>query len=300
MLTGIHFLLTYKCIYECDHCFVYSSPQAEGTFTLEQINRVLDEAKKIRTVKWIYFEGGEPFLYFPILVEGTKSARQRGFKTGIVSNAYFATSEQDAVSWLAPLNNIGIDDLSISDDLFHNEGTDESNAKIAIRAAKKLGIKVSSISICEPEVKKEKPNRKKGEPVVGGDVMFKGRAADKLAKDLPRVSWNEFNECPYEELVNPERVHVDAFGHVHICQGISMGNMWETPLSELVKNYNAEQHPICSLIVKGGPVKLTEDYGVDHEDSYIDACHLCFQTRKMLIDRFPEYLAPKQVYGIKQ
>lgn len=297
-LTGIHILLTYKCLYECDHCFVYSSPNAEGTFTYEQICRVLDEASKIGTIKWIYFEGGEPFLYYPLLIEGIRIARLRGFKVGVVTNAYFATTEEDAERWLIPLRKMKVGDLSISDDLFHNEGTNDSPAKIALRAAKKLGMRAGSISIDEPEAKKDKNDRKKGEPVVGGGVMFKGRAVEKLVKDLPRVGWKEFTECPYEDFVNPERVHVDAYGNVHLCQGISMGNMWEIPLSELVKSYNVDKHPISKSINNGGPVALTEQYGVKHDESYIDACHLCFDARKKLIDKFPQYLAPKQVYGM--
>ena len=46
MLTGIHVLLTYTCNFECDHCFLYCSPRAEGTFTLEQIREVIEEAGK--------------------------------------------------------------------------------------------------------------------------------------------------------------------------------------------------------------------------------------------------------------
>ncbi len=66
MLTGIHVLLTYMCNLRCDHCFVYSGPDAKGTFTLNQIRRVLDEAIKIGTIKSIYFEGGawKRFLLF--------------------------------------------------------------------------------------------------------------------------------------------------------------------------------------------------------------------------------------------
>ena len=81
MLNGIHFLLTYKCNYECDHCFLYCGPHSEGTFTLEQIRTVLDEAVKIGTVEWIYFEGGEPFLFYPLMLEGLKIAYV-GFETG--------------------------------------------------------------------------------------------------------------------------------------------------------------------------------------------------------------------------
>ena len=256
MLTGIHILLSYKCIYECDHCFVYSSPRAEGTFTFRQIENVLDEAKKIGTIEWIYFEGGEPFLYYPLLMEGIKRAHDYGFKIGIVTNAYFAQNEEDAVKWLEPLKKFNVLDISISDDNFHNEGEKDSPAKIALKAAKKLGLSTGSISIEEPKAICDTKGRKKGEPVVGGDVMFKGRAVEKLSAGLPRIDWKEFDECPYEDLVSPGRVHVDAYGNVHLCQGISMGNMLKTPLSELVNNYNYKNNPIVRPIVEGGPAKL--------------------------------------------
>jgi hypothetical protein len=33
-LRGVHFILTYRCNLQCDHCFVWGHPQAEGVFTL--------------------------------------------------------------------------------------------------------------------------------------------------------------------------------------------------------------------------------------------------------------------------
>ena len=96
MLTGIHILLTYKCNLECDHCFLYSGPNAVGTMTLAQIRSVLAESRKISGVEWIYFEGGEPFLFYPSLLEGIRLARGMGFKVGIVTNAYGAVSDADA------------------------------------------------------------------------------------------------------------------------------------------------------------------------------------------------------------
>ena len=119
MLTGIHFLLTYKCNLECDHCFLFSSPYAEGTMTLPQIRRVLEESQRIGSVEWIYFEGGEPFLFYPSMLEGVRLARSMGFEVGIVTNAYGAISEEDAELWLRPLAELGVAYLSISDDSFH-------------------------------------------------------------------------------------------------------------------------------------------------------------------------------------
>jgi hypothetical protein len=299
MLTGIHFLLTYTCLYECDHCFLYCSPSAKGTFTLKQVRQVLEEARRIETIEWIYFEGGEPLLFYPLLLESLKTAREMGFKTGVVTNAYMATSEEDAELWLKPFSERNLSFLSISDDEFHSDEEDRP-AQRALAAAKRLNLPADSICINKPTLETGKEGEiDKSSPVIGGGALLKGRAAEKLADDLPRRSWQTFKECPHEELKDPERVHVDAYGHVHLCQGLSIGNMWETPLSELIKDYRADRHPICGPLVRGGPALLAEEYGVKHEDRYVDECHFCFLTRSALIDRFPMYLTPKQVYGLE-
>ena len=299
MLTGVHFLLSYACTFECDHCFLHCSPRAQGTFTLEQVREVLDQASDVGTVNWIYFEGGEPFLFYALMLESIRLARQKGFKVGLVTNAYWATSVEDAELWLRPLVEHGISDLSISDDAFHQGEESANTARMAIEAAKKMNLPVGSICIEQPTTVTSTESSTKGEPVVGGDVLFKGRAAEKLVEGLPRRLFAEFTSCPHEELVKPGRVHVDCFGNVQLCQGISIGNMWKTPLKKLFENYRAEDHPICGPLVEGGPAALARKYGITHEEVYVDACHFCYMVRKELLDRFSEHLGPKQVYGLE-
>ena len=300
MLTGIHFLLTYMCNLECDHCFVYSGPKAKGTFTLNQIRKVLDELIKIGTIEWICFEGGEPFLFYPLMLEGIKIARLMGFKTGIVTNAYWAISKEDAKFWLRPLGELGVSDISISDDSFHYKDEKGNPSRRALIAGKSLGMPIGSICIEKPMVETGMDKEQvKGAPVVGGSAMFRGRAVEKLVEGLPKRRWEEFTECPYEDLKAPQRVHLDPYGNVHLCQGLSMGNMWRTPLSTIVKNYNIEAHPIGEPLVRGGPAFLAKKYQVKHDDKYVDACHFCYRLRLALIDRFPQYLAPRLVYGLE-
>ena len=118
-LEGLHILLTYQCTYECDHCFVWGSPRQTGTLTLEQIENILLQAKDAGVTS-IYFEGGEPFLYYPVLMKAVHKAADMGFEVGIVSNAYWATSVADAEEWLRPF--VGrLADLTVSSDLFHCE-----------------------------------------------------------------------------------------------------------------------------------------------------------------------------------
>jgi hypothetical protein len=298
MLQSLHFLLTYACTYECDHCFLYCGPNATGTFTIAQIRTVLHEAAAIGTVRSVYFEGGEAFLFHPILVEGLRLARSAGFRTGLVTNCYWATSVEDATLWLAPLREAGIDDLRLSDDDFHSGMQQDRPARLAARAAEELGLPSNAIAIERPSVDSSTCTDR-GEAVVGGSVLFKGRAVATLTPELPTRPASELTACTHEELVAPRRVHLDALGHVHICQGVSMGNMWQTPLSQLDREYDASSHPICGPLVDGGPAALARHYGLTLDDEFVDECHCCYVVRSRLRERFPELLAPPLVYGVE-
>jgi Radical SAM superfamily len=298
VLTGIHILLTYQCTSECDHCFLHCGPQRQGTFTLEQLRALLRQAQNLGTITTVYFEGGEPFLYYPVMLEGLRLARAAGFQAGIVSNAYWATSLQDALHWLAPIAELGISDLSISDDDFHRADEHDCRAEYACMAARVLGIPSFTICIEQPGKVISIDPEERGKPVTGGGVRFKGRAAEKLTDGLPRHPLAELATCPHEDLLVPERVHVDAYGSVHLCQGISLGNIWQTPLVELIGNYDGWKHPIAGPLLRGGPRRLIEEYDLHPGNAFVDECHACYTARKMLLDRFPQSLAPKEVYGV--
>lgn len=296
VITGVHLIQTYKCNFECDHCFVYSGPKARGVMKISDIHRVLVEAKNTGNVEWIYFEGGEPFLYYQAMLWGLRKARDYGFKTGIVTNAYWATSVKDAEEWLKPISETGISDLSVSDDAYHYGEAEENLAEHAYEAAKNVGLSVGKITVEDPK-KYMREIEWKGKPIVEGRVQLKGRAVEKLVADLPRQPWTWFDKCLDEDFSNQSRVHVDPFGYVHVCQGITIGNVNQTPLSQLLTTFEPERHPICEPILKGGPAELARKYSIEHEEGYVDECHLCYSARLKLRKRFPEILAPHQVYG---
>jgi hypothetical protein len=178
--------------------------------TMSQIQTLLKESEKIGSFQETYWEVGEPFSFYPVMVEGIRLARQIGFK---------------------------------------------------------------------------------------GGIKLRGRAVEKFADVLPTKRREELKVCPYEDLLDPTRVHIDPYGNEQICRGISMGNCWKTPLSVLVKDYDAKKHPICDPLVRGGSIRLIEEYDFDLEYEYVDEYHLCYAARLALLDQFPEYLAPRQVYG---
>jgi Radical SAM superfamily len=298
VLTGIHILLTLKCANECDHCFLHCGPSREATFTIAQLRALIRQIQALGTVNIVYFEGGEPFLFYPLLLEGLRMVRAAGFDAGIVSNGYWATSVEDGLHWLRPIRDLGIVDFSVSDDEFHRLDKNDRRAEFARQAARQLGIPTGTISIAPPSVSPHASEDRRGKPVFGGGVLFKGRAAEKLTAGLPVRARGELTTCPHEDLLSPERIHVDAYGNVHLCQGLSMGNIWENPLPDLVRGYDAQRHPIAGPLLRGGPIGLAIDDGLAMNDGYVDECHLCYTARKLLLPRFPQYLAPKEAYGL--
>jgi hypothetical protein len=294
-LSGLHLLLTYQCTFQCDHCFAWGGPFQSGTMSLDTIDHILAEAERLGTIEWIYFEGGEAFLYYAILQSGVLRAKAQGFKVGIVTNAYWANSENDALAWLRPIAG-SIDDLSISSDDFHGSSASYRNPAIARTAARKLGIPVDFISVAEPEASGVSGAAGKLPPGESA-VLFRGRAAELLAARVEPTPWQQFTTCPWEDLRHPQRVHVDPFGHLHVCQGISIGNLLERPLTEIVAGFHPDEHPIVGPLLDGGPAEIVRRYELAHEDAYADHCHLCYKSRRALRSRFPDVLAPDQMYG---
>ena len=294
-LTGLHLLLTYGCTYECDHCFVWSSPEQPGTLTMPQVEEILRQTRELGTIEWFYFEGGEPFLYHGLLRWGVLHAARLGFRVGIVTNAYWATGAADAVEWLRDLAG-SIDDLSLSADSYHGDRAQDERVQHARRAAEFLGIPCGVIRIALPEATRAL-TRVGQLPIGESSLMFRGRAAAQLARRVPGAPWGRFSRCPYEDLREPGRVHVDPLGHVHVCQGIAIGNVFQTRLSDIVRGYAPERHPIVGPLLAGGPAELARHHGVARVGRYADACHLCDHVRRALRARFPEALTPDQMYG---
>ena len=296
-LKGVHFLLTYRCDLECDHCFVWGSPKAKGTFTFRQVKNILQEAKKLKTVDYVSLEGGEPFLYYPIIVKTVEEAVRLGFHVEILSNCYWATCSEDAMEWLDPIAKLGNVKLSLSSDLYHGENWILTEVKNAVIAANALNIKVNVISVKYPDAERLCPKEVENVKIDLWELMYRGRAFSKLAEKAKKKPWSEFTKCPYEDFTKQERVHIDPFGYVHVCQGISIGNSWKKPFSKIIEEYNPRENPILEPLIRGGPVALVEEFNLPHDEVYADACHLCYAARYLLRDKYPEILVPSQMYG---
>ena len=170
-LNGVHLLLTFQCTFECDHCFVWGSPWQSGTMTIADIRSILSQAKEAETIEWIYFEGGEPFLYYQTMLRGIDQAIDLGFKVGVVTNSYWATSDEDTLLWLAPLAG-KIQDLTISSDLFHFSEKVSRQSQRVTRAAEKLNIPLGIICIEQANVQAQSSIGQI--PSEASSIMYRG------------------------------------------------------------------------------------------------------------------------------
>jgi hypothetical protein len=310
-LDAIHFLVTYRCTYACDHCFVWGSPDAEGTMRLAQLTSVIDQGAELGLTD-VYFEGGEPTLAYPIVLAAAKHARERGLGVGIVSNCFWATSIADATVWLAPFAELGVTDLSLSSYAYFVEDANEERLRNAVIAARELGIPVSVLEVGAP-ADIGVPGACSGDV---GEVMYKGRAAVALAPERASRPPESLVTCPYEDFTDPGRAHVGPDGELQVCQGISAGNVYAggdgppTPadlaaphpdgLAAALDAYDPHARPVIREILAGGPWALAQAVGhTPRRSRYADECHLCYEVRAALrsAGRHPEVVAPGQCYA---
>jgi hypothetical protein len=284
-LEAVHLLATYRCDRECDHCFVWAGPQQTPTMSIGMIRGLLEQAKEIDSVRMVYFEGGEPFMYYPTLLEGVRTARSMGFEVGIVTNGFWGVSAEDARLWLTPLAELGISDLSVSDDEYHRFSQDDRRAREVVGVAEGLGIPVGVLEVQKPDSDSK------------GTVFFRGRAAEKLAAENLRTPASELRSCP-EDLDSPGRVHIDPLGLVHVCQGLVIGDVGSQRLVDLMEGYDVSKNPITAALVRGGPAELVRRFGLELPiDRFADECHLCYLAREMLRPEHSDCLGPDEMYG---
>lgn len=310
-LDGIHFLVTYRCTYACDHCFVWGSPDAVDTMTLAQLTSVIDQAAELGVTD-VYFEGGEPTLAYPVVLAAAGRARERGLDAGIVSNCYWATSLEDAKVWLAPFAELGIADLSLSSYAYFAEDADEALLRNAVLAAQDLGMAASVLEVGAP-ADVGVPGACSGDV---GEIMCKGRAAVVLAPERASRPPETLVTCPFEDFADPGRAHVGADGELQVCQGVSAGNVFaggdgppapgdlRAPradgLARVLDAYDPRARPVVREILAGGPWALARAAGhAPRRELDADECHLCYEVRAALraAGRHPEVVAPGQCYA---
>ena len=142
-----------------------------------------------------------------------------------------------------------------------------------------------------------------------GEIMCKGRAAVELAPGRAARPPETLVTCPFEDFADPGRAHLGCDGELQLCQGISAGNVFAggvdagargaDGLAAVLEGYDPARRPVIAEILAGGPWALAQAYRHTPQRAlYADECHLCYEVRSALRERFPDVLAPAQCYGL--
>lgn len=299
MAITAHVLLTYTCPLRCSHCFVYSGPRARGRFTLQTLNLSLSQIAQIDQIEAVVFSGGEPFLEYPLLLYGVKKARQMGLRVIVITNGFFARNHATGIKFLRALAEVGLDELQVSVDDFHYSNRLDSSGARALQVAAELGIKVKQVRVSDNNEESEQSDLDPSarERICARPLRYFGRAVELVSETHPRFPSRTFTHCPDHDLAAPRDIYLDPGGLVSVCPGVVIGNFMFSSLREILGKHPARDNPILQYLIGGGPAELARHFPLANTDQFTDACHACFTIRKAMLKDYPNFLAPKQVYG---
>ena len=303
--------LTYQCTGACDHCRFRCTPAPreviDGDLALDCIRTLKD----IHGLATVVLMGGEPGLFPELTWRLASAARGLGIGVRVETNASWAVSPDAARRFLQPLCREQVR-ICFSLDAFHEPFVPLDRIEQAIRVCDELGGSYSfeaayldrnarpPVDVRTDEIIHGAEARA-GHPlkVYRGPVIFHGRAAERLAplvaqgRGVPSEPCQTVPWWSKGHLRTLDLITLDPRANLSKGCGILFGNVRQTPLETILKTYDAERHPIFSVLLTSGPLGLARQaqaLGYQLKADYADRCHLCQEARAVLRTKYPEYL----------
>ena len=298
-LSNFGLLLTYKCTAACPHCVVEAGPHRKEEVRLDQVTSWIEQARNYRDghMVGLALTGGEPFYIMDKLTQVVEFGHQHGFLISVVTNAYWAATEEAALSVLSKLPAIQM--ISISTDIYHLKTIPFQNVVNLIQACRKLG-RVYNIAVCTDD--EENPQYRnivddlsalgesdKIRPAITFPV---GRAQNLVSKFHYRFS----PEAPVSACTMASSPIAFPDGKILACIGplvtlapthpLYLGNLNQESLAEIMDR--AEINPILHMIRIWGPYKLVsmlKEMGLGDylPQEYVSTC-ICDICYKLMSD----------------
>jgi MoaA/NifB/PqqE/SkfB family radical SAM enzyme len=290
-------VVTTRCNFACTHCSVITSPYGKYKITEELISKFIDGLARIPSVRVVVFTGGEPTLLMNELTYGIEYATRKGFITRLVTNGWWAQSEELAFRYIRMFKAKGLREINTSYDDFRSKYVSIDNIANLVKAALDEGLRVAvgvatiKRSYYTLERVKEHISKKIG---VGIEELEKrvsfiedqptpvGRArllynADKSRFDLNREKLDL--GCPNIGRV----IALIPNGDIKVCCGhpifhftdddiFLIGNIMHEDLVSMVKR--AQRKLFYWWLHFLGPKKILERIGAK-EEGFTSLCHAC-------------------------
>jgi hypothetical protein len=316
-------ILSYYCNSACKHCLYNCGPRWEReAITTEALEEALEAVIVWPRPPQVHFTGGEPFLHFQRLLEGTHMAVERGIRCYVETSASWCMDEIDVRRRFSELKHAGMQAILVSCSPFHAEKIPPVRTLLAVRAALEIFGPQGTI-VYLPEFLKivqqfelERPTplsryeeilgkEEAGRILWGGyGIISGGRSGYHLGHLVPSYPVEAFEGATCAaEILHAHHSHFDLYGNYisGFCGGLTVGS-WRA-LPQLLNDYRAGYYPLLiEKLIVDGPYGLytlaRENYGYRAlEGGYAGKCHLCVDVRRHLAEEegFAE-LEPRAFY----
>lgn len=266
-LRNIGLIMTYRCQVACPHCIIEAGPERKEEMLLSDAFDWIQQIANYRNghIKILSLTGGEPFYNTDILKKASTFGETRGLLVSAVTNAFWATTQKEAVRILKELPAIKM--LAISTDVYHQESIPFERVKNAVWAAKECDIPYN-ISVCT-ENEEDKGYRevlKKLLKITEMDTINTTITfpAGRALKKLGRLKYQTSEDPPISACSASSSPVIFPDGRVIACIGplvdlpsshpLILGNLRKNSLQEILDH--AELNPILHAIRVWGPKKL--------------------------------------------
>lgn len=287
LFRSIGIALTRKCNAACSMCCFECSMEKEETLSREEVYGIIEQAEDIPGISRIGFSGGEAMLYPDLLFDGLARAKEAGMLTSLTTNGFWGKDSTECRRVLNALHSVGLDSLTVSIDNYHLEYVPLEAAVNIVRSSREIGVPLTLAIGDSLEGRRASDILQALGPdaysvnLILYPFMPVGRGSAFSSEQIHTIPYSPGWKCR-----NNRQLAVLYDGNVYPCcsqavygSGLSMGNIRERSLSDIVKDYSGKG--IFSTLQRKGLdwfVQIARsDFGMKVADSYHSPCHLCNQ-----------------------
>jgi MoaA/NifB/PqqE/SkfB family radical SAM enzyme len=282
-------MLGYRCNIQCRSCLWGDQHSRGPDLKVEEGCQWIDESCEAADVRLVGFSGGESFLYLRTMTALMRHCHEaHHLPSAISTNSYWALSEGKAEELLRPLVEVGLQQLLLSVDDFHQEHIPLERVGHALRAGRNLGLTCTlQAVVTHTSGRLQKYLHDLG--VQPGDGLQATEVfCTRMGWAATRIPAAEFPAKPetlasYCSMLGPLIIRPE--GTVHLCcgpafaiPGLTAGNLRQESLKSILER--AEWDPILtSLALHHGPSQLAkclENRGMNVlENGFSSSCEAC-------------------------
>jgi hypothetical protein len=290
--------------------------------TPEMLHQALESMAVLPQQPQVHLTGGEPFLHFDLLLEGTRIAAELGVYVYLETSGAWCLDEEEARGRFQALRDAGLQSVLISCSPFHAERI----PPIRMLRAARIAIEIFGehrVSVYQSQYLDLLQRFGMNHPTPlsrytdefgrdgayhllwqGFGVISGGRSGYALGHLVDKHPSEAFaRETCAGTLLYAPHSHFDLYGNYvpGYCGGIAAGDWRELP--QMLDGFQAERYPpLVQILIERGPCGLMElaqdEYGYEPtSEGYAGKCHLCVDVRRHLAEAgdFAE-LRPREFY----